>query len=459
MDKIKSLELEKTLSGREVGGFRIEKYVNHGKSAAVFRGHDHTGAPVAVKIFDDELIERYGDRTQLQRIERELSLIRHGHSNLVKIHAGGVDTITGNHFIVMEYLDGPNLKACLREVPHEAIPKLIEQLASAARYLEERNLVHRDIKPENIILLNGYRDLVLLDLGVLRPIGQPGLTDPDGIRAFVGTLQYSSPEFLLREENDNLEGWRALTFYQIGGVLHDLLMRRPLFEEFVDPYARLVMAIQNEIPVIQSSTAPTYLVDLANRCLLKDPGLRTRFVDWNNFAAPDTAPPVSAKDELTKRVALSRATRVESADDVSLMGKGELVRTIIDYLKVAARAIRSGGLVLPPITTTLYPAAGSGLCIDFAASGLHQLPRGLRVYIVVEVLESAAKVIVIRGCACTHLNKPTQDNMCHIVFEGIYEGASVYQRFEEFIYQAFLWAENNPGANSADKFWPGLSEA
>jgi serine/threonine protein kinase len=75
-------------------------------------------------------------------------------------------------------------------------------------------------------LLDEFKRLVLLDLGVLRPIAGSTLTDANGIQAFVGTLQYSSPEFLLRQEEESLDGWRSLTFYQIGGVLHDLIMRR-----------------------------------------------------------------------------------------------------------------------------------------------------------------------------------------------------------------------------------------
>jgi len=86
-----------------------------------------------------------------------------------------------------------------------------------------------------IILLDGLKRLVLLDFGVLRPIGKPGLTDGTGHRSFIGTLQYSSPEFLLRKEEDSLLGWRAVTIYQIGGVLHDLVIRRPLFADFADP--------------------------------------------------------------------------------------------------------------------------------------------------------------------------------------------------------------------------------
>ncbi|MFN3657131.1 MAG: serine/threonine protein kinase [Pseudolabrys sp.] len=456
MDKVKALEVEAALKGREVGGYLIEKYINHGKSAAVFRA-SKDGSAAAVKIFDNELIEKYGDKTQLVRIERELTLIGHTEAHLVKIFGGGFDNITKNHFIIMEYLDGPNLKQCLTNVPNELIPKLIEQLAAAAKFLEGRGFVHRDIKPENIILLDGCQRLILLDLGVLRPIGEPSVTDDEGIKAFVGTLQYSSPEFLLRKEEDTIDGWRALTFYQIGGVLHDLIMRRPLFEEFINPYAQLVLAVQQETPVIESATAPAYLIDLAKRCLLKEPKLRTRFITWDDFGSPTNTPPVSSKDTVAKRIALLRAAKKGNKPDVASITKSQLRKTVIDYLKIAARSIRATGAILPPLAS-VPSADGSGLCVAFDTSAAHGLPHGLRVYVHVDVLDTAAKAIVIHGCASTHKENQDKVPALHTVFEGIYDLPSVHRHFEEFIYAAFSWAQSTPEAYSRRLFWPPQEE-
>lgn len=247
MDKVKAEMWESAFKHHSVAGCRIEKLIDHGKSAAVFKA-TRGGSVVALKIFDDEIIERYGDKTQLARINRELSLVDKAHPNMVKILDGGFDSASNNHFIVMEFLDGPSLQKCLLSVPDEKIPTLVAQLASCCEYLEKFSLVHRDIKPSNIIILDDYSRLVLLDFGVMKPVGDVGVTDVGGIQSFVGTLQYSSPEFLLRLEGDTIEDWRALTLYQIGAVLHDLIMRRPLFQDYINPYARLVNAVQNNTP-------------------------------------------------------------------------------------------------------------------------------------------------------------------------------------------------------------------
>jgi eukaryotic-like serine/threonine-protein kinase len=160
VDHVKAQILSDKIIGQKIADWRIESYVNHGKSAAVFRAENDAGAPAAVKIFDDELIERYGDKVQLARIARELTLIGKHHPNMVKILGGGFDTVTNNHFIVMEYLEGPNLKACLDRIPADQISSLVFQLASCAEYLESLELCHRDIKPENIIIAEHYSRLV-----------------------------------------------------------------------------------------------------------------------------------------------------------------------------------------------------------------------------------------------------------------------------------------------------------
>lgn len=125
-DKIKGLE--KQYLGRQLGGAVVESYVNSGKSAAVFKA-TRDGKPVAVKIFDRDLVDKYGEKSQSGRIDRELKLIGHDHHNLIQIYDGGIDSQHGNHFIVMEYLNGRNLREALEDIPFDRIPLLIDQQA------------------------------------------------------------------------------------------------------------------------------------------------------------------------------------------------------------------------------------------------------------------------------------------------------------------------------------------
>jgi serine/threonine protein kinase len=443
MDRVKAQIWEERLKGTKIGNWEILSLIDNGKSAAVFRATDGS-TTVALKLFDDEIIKRFGDTTQLGRIERELSLIGEEHPNMVRILDGGHDKTTGNHFIVMNFLEGPNLKSCLEKIPPEAVPSLIQQLASAAQFLEDRQLCHRDIKPENILLLNDYTHLVLLDFGVLRPIGKPGLTDDDGIQPFIGTLQYASPEFLLRREEDTLEGWRALTFYQIGGVAHDLIMRKSLFAEFTDPYARLVNAVQFEQPQIQNSAAPSYLVELARTCLLKDPKVRERLLSWDSFKPPSTTDKVgtSPKQRVTNRNALARAQIQEVSAPASIdttAVTAEVLSTVIDYLKDAISTIRSDNSIFPPATVVRHPRDGNNLRVQFRKSPLHGLPYGLTMNIEVEVLDAVARAISLKADAFVGTAASSSTTVPHIVFyEGLYSGSRepLFAAFEAVVYGA-----------------------
>ena len=164
------------------------------------------------------------------------------HENLVKIFDGGYCEKTENFFMVMEYSDAPNSAEVLSKVPRKSIGPFISQVASAARFLEDLGHVHRDIKPENIMVLEDFSKVILLDFGVIRPMGKGNDTDSTDDTPFLGTLRYSSREYLLRNEEDTKDGWRGLTFYQIGAVLHDMIMQYPILKNQSKPYARLVQA-------------------------------------------------------------------------------------------------------------------------------------------------------------------------------------------------------------------------
>ena len=93
MDEHSAKKMCAKLQGQIIGGWSVEKYINHGKSAVVF--HASQGVQkAAIKIFDPEIIDRYGRDKQIKRIERERSLIGKSHPNLVCVYDGGAEKST-----------------------------------------------------------------------------------------------------------------------------------------------------------------------------------------------------------------------------------------------------------------------------------------------------------------------------------------------------------------------------
>lgn len=297
------------------GGGEIGANLGDGGSAAVFRW-DSGSTTKALKVYDPKFLSGPAAPAERFRLDLQRRFIGNHCPSLIDTLA--VEEEHGTCFVEMEFFPGKELKQVLANVPDDAIEPLIGQLVSAVQFLDSLGIVHRDIKPENVLVSADFKEMKLLDLGIIREITEvedrPDGTDHGQRRPFIATAQYSSPEYLFRLEAPSPSLWRALSIYQVGGVLHDLVCRRPLFERAVaaDNKYALAMAVMKEppdfagVPVHLSSWAA-----LAARCLAKDSRVRLRSVDWGDFSASTE----STADRL-RRALSGRAARAAQAEEV-----------------------------------------------------------------------------------------------------------------------------------------------
>jgi serine/threonine protein kinase len=435
-------------SEKVLNGWKVGEYVNSGKSALVFRT-SHGSTHGAIKIFDPELVERFGKEEQAERIRRELTLVGAHHENLVAILGGGHSVEHDLFFVVMEYIDAPNLALVINDVPIAQIRPLISQVASAARFLEVRDLVHRDIKPDNIAVFSDLTRAKLLDLGVIRPFSTeslPPLTDREE-QVFVGTLQYGSPEFLLRREKQDAEGYRSLTFYQLGAVLYDMVERRRIFSESASPFPRLVQAILYDTPKIESAGKPPDLVNLARNCLVKDPNLRLSIVSWDDFApALNVSDAVTAaKEGIRKRRA--RATyEIASTESYSVHeDRRRRKQTLSEILSRIAEQLRAASdeSDLPARIVKEIPdddGKQSMLFAHFRASAKFGLPVDFYFGLRLTILEITAQAVTL-DCAAATSKQPLREDFfeAHFqsIFSGVYDDAVVRLAIEGALFPAF----------------------
>jgi eukaryotic-like serine/threonine-protein kinase len=444
MDTIVAKKFDEKMKGKSIGGWPLTSFIGSGKAAIVYRSESARGIS-ALKVFDPELVERYGGSTvQLERIGRELLLRGKKHPNLVQILDGGQCSVTGMLYVAMEYLNAPNLAEAIMDVPRDQIAFIINQIASAARFLENQGLAHRDIKPDNIVVTENFRRAVLLDLGVLRPFGEAGLTDVDH-RPFIGTLQYSSPEFLLRQEEDTPAGWRAVTFYQLGAVLHDLINKRRIFAEFCEPYANLARAVQYEIPKINSPDVSPDLVFLALNCLNKDPKLRLDLVKWQDFEPRVDTPSIAmqAKERIRRRQA--HAASLSGTDDRDTQRRSHSLRQKLSEVKIRVetylREICLADKIIPPhevheLVNTEQEKAATLLLIR--PSGQLNLRWHIHLWLVVQFLDEAADVVEIQKCMAlankAMIEKYPEAEKFQLLFRGSFQEDMVRTHFQNLIY-------------------------
>jgi len=437
VDKVVAARMEKELTGRQLGGWMLGECIGHGKSALVFRA---SKGPVlgAVKVFDRELVERFGKDAQRARVEREKSLVGKRHPNLIEILDAGDDPSLDLFFVVMALFPAKHLAEVLSSIPHDRVHDLIAQVAAAAQFLEELNLAHRDIKPENIGVTSDFSTAVLLDLGVLRPMGFSTITDQQGQRTFVGTLQYSPPELLHREEQDSAEGWRAVSFYQLGGVLHDLLARKPLFSEDLTPYPHLVEVVSHKIVSIQAPGAAPELRMLAQDCLVKDPARRLQLVTWERFRMP----PAESGDmrALQERIAQRRRSAAATAMPAKVAPGILERRAVEEFRNVIERMVRDACKQsdLPPFMVQTDDSPLARLCFVFGPSRAHVVNATFAVYVEGAVLDAADCIVRVNvGAAVTKepasLPSLATPHQTTPVFQGVRADDVLAQRLTEIL--------------------------
>lgn len=210
---------------KKIGKYRIQSLLGSGAMGVVYQGFDpDIKRTVAIKVLHSHLMSATQGESIQDRFRREAqAAAKCSHPMIVAVYELGHDT--GRDFIVMEYVQGEELKYFLTS-GHEF--SLLESLHIIAMVLEgleaahKRNIIHRDIKPANIILLD-TGEIKIADFGVAK-IDTSDLTVAGNM---IGTPGYMSPEGLCGKEVDN----RA-DLYSTGMVLFEMLTgEKPTPEE------------------------------------------------------------------------------------------------------------------------------------------------------------------------------------------------------------------------------------
>ncbi|MFS8544437.1 MAG: Stk1 family PASTA domain-containing Ser/Thr kinase, partial [Limnochordales bacterium] len=246
--------------------YRIQAKIGDGGMAVVYRALDIVlHRPVAIKCLrpqfasDPEFRQRF-----IQEAQAAASL---SHPNVVNIfdvgRAGDV------HYIVLEYVQGRNLKEILREEGRLSPRRAAHIARAVARALEaahRRQLIHRDIKPHNILITPEGR-VKVTDFGIARAASTATLTQTGTV---IGSVHYFSPEQARGEAVGP-----ASDLYSLGVVLYEMLTGTvPFVGE--SPIAVAIKHVQEEPvpPRRHVPTIPVWLERVVLKALAKDPAQR-----------------------------------------------------------------------------------------------------------------------------------------------------------------------------------------
>lgn len=170
--------------------YEIVKSIGEGGMANVYLANDTIlERNVAVKVLRGDLS---ADDKFIRRFEREAQSVSNlSHQNIVEVYDVGVED--GQHYIVMEYIEGKTLKQLLKKRDTLTLTEVIDimtQLTDGIAHAHESYIIHRDIKPQNIMIEdNGL--IKITDFGIAMALNATQLTQTNSV---MGSVHYLPPE-------------------------------------------------------------------------------------------------------------------------------------------------------------------------------------------------------------------------------------------------------------------------
>jgi serine/threonine protein kinase len=257
------------------GRYSLEREIGRGGTGVVWLGRDEVlGRHVALKRIG---LLPGASSTDLARAEREARLsARLNHPHVVAVFDVVVESETGAHWLVMEYVDGATLDQLVRRQgrfsPDDAAP-LLWQAADALVAAHAAGIAHRDVKPSNILVDRTWK-VKLTDFGIARIATDPSLTQTGML---TGSPAYIAPEIATGSRSDE-----AADVWSLGATMFHLLAGRPPYEIGEHVLGALYRIVNEEPPRL---TDAGWLTPLLEGTMVKDPSRRWSMEQVRDFLA------------------------------------------------------------------------------------------------------------------------------------------------------------------------------
>ena len=371
--------------GVKIGSYTVVEELDKGGMAHVYLArHDELGTRVVVKVLDRALSH---NPDMVRRFKREArAAARIDHPGIVDVFDVG-EHVSGDLYIVMEYLVGENLKQQLAregQLDEGVAIEFLRQAASALQAAHEQGVIHRDLKPANLFVVpdpgvRGGERLQVLDFGIAKLLGTPAeLETQTGM--LMGTPAYMSPEQCRGARNVD----HRTDLYALGVILFQMLCGRRPFE--CEGHGEYVIAHNSEPPPPVRQLEPAASAGVAAvvaRLLAKDPD--QRFASARELE--DALASVAAGDEseLEAVVAVSETVILEETPDT------------VNMKAVPFRRPRLARRWVVAAVASLVMLAGGGLAVESALEGPADLP--------LEVDRATVEAIALVGATHTEARR------------------------------------------------------
>lgn len=239
--------------------------IGKGSFSKVYKGYNViTDDIVAIKKIDLEM-----SSTMIKRLKMEVEIMKTlNHDNIVKLYDVFYDEYYA--YLIMEYSHCGDLSKYLKGRPlkEKYAQKFAKQLASAMKYLIQRNIIHRDIKPQNILVFN-KNTIKLTDFGFARYFDKGTM-----VETLCGSPLYMSPEIIKYKKYSH-----KADLWSIGVIFYEILTGKPPYK--ARTHYELAKKIENN-PIFLPKLIPlsSNCSDLLYKLLQKESNNR---ISWNDF--------------------------------------------------------------------------------------------------------------------------------------------------------------------------------
>jgi serine/threonine-protein kinase len=257
----------------QFGRYRVLSPLGQGAMASVYLAEDPSlNRLVAVKVIHSHLASIDNLLTRFTAEAKTAASLRN--PNIVEIFDYGLQD--GQQYLVMEYIDGPNLQFVLnlldgKFMEAEACAAVICQAAEGLMSAEKNGVVHRDIKPENMMFTSDGA-LKIADFGIAH-INEQNLTQTGSI--------LGSPSFMSPEQIDGGKPSHQTDMFSLGAVLYYCLTgRKPFSGSNIPTLMRSICDLPHPPVLDLRADADPALVTLVDTLLRKKPEDRGNGARW-----------------------------------------------------------------------------------------------------------------------------------------------------------------------------------
>ena len=256
--------------------YKIESVLGIGGMAVVYKAYDQQlNRDVAVKVLRDDVAMDAESRKQFRKEYQAVGKLSHPNIRAVYDVVVSGDT----EYIVMEYVDGINLKQYMKKKGKLSWKETLDlsiQIARALSHAHSRNIVHMDIKPQNIMLPKGG-SVKIADFGIAQM--DEAVTGEEAADEAVGSIHYISPEQARGETVD-----ARSDIFSLGIVMYEMLTGRLPFDgDTVQQVAVQHYSVIPDAPTQLDPGIPSELERITLRAM--EPDLEDRYTTADDMLA------------------------------------------------------------------------------------------------------------------------------------------------------------------------------